>query len=164
MYKVSVNQNPEIEINVKNGKYFVNDLPADFDIVTNADGSYHALYEGKSYNIKVRDIKGDILTVDINNKITHTRIKNELEDRLTKMGMDKLSGSAMNELKAPMPGMVLKIIVKEGDQVKKGDSLLVLEAMKMENILKAPGDGVVSAIKVTLRDNVTKGQVLIQFS
>jgi biotin carboxyl carrier protein len=48
--------------------------------------------------------------------------------------------------------------------VQKGDPLLVLEAMKMENILKAPADGVVGSIKVGPRDNVTKGQVLVAFA
>jgi biotin carboxyl carrier protein len=79
------------------------------------------------------------------------------------MGMDKLQGNAMNELKAPMPGMVLKIMVNAGDEVKKGDSLLVLEAMKMENNIKALGDGVVTAIPIKAGDKVEKNQVLIKF-
>ena len=63
----------------------------------------------------------------------------------------------------PMPGMVLNVLVKEGDAVKKGDELLVLEAMKMENNIKAPGDGIVSEISVKSGDKVEKNQILIRF-
>ena len=163
MYKVSVNEHPEIEVNNVKGKFYVNGQPADFDIVSNTDGSFHALYQGRSYAIKVAEKQADTLTLVINNKKTKTRIKNELEDLLTRMGMDKISGNAMNELKAPMPGMVLKVMVKEGTEVKKGDSLLVLEAMKMENNIKAMGDGIVSQIPVKAGDKVEKNQVLIKF-
>jgi biotin carboxyl carrier protein len=62
-----------------------------------------------------------------------------------------------------MPGMVLKILITEGDQVKKGDALLVLEAMKMENIIKSPADGLVKKINAVQGTAVEKNQVLIQF-
>jgi biotin carboxyl carrier protein len=163
MYKVSVDEQPEIEITMVNGKYAINNLPSNFDIVTNSDGSFHVLYNGKSHHILVNESHEDTLKLEINKRKTETRIKNELEDLLTKMGMDKVSGSAMNELKAPMPGMVLKIHIQVGDQVKKGDSLLVLEAMKMENNIKALGDGIVSAIQIQAGDKVEKNQVMIQF-
>ncbi len=163
MYKVSVNNSPEIEVKLKDGLFLIDDKPSDFDIVTNTDGSYHALYQGKSYKINVLEEDAHSLTLKINNKKTTTRIKNDLEDLLTKMGMDKLAGNAMNELKAPMPGMVLKIMVNTGDEVKKGDSLIVLEAMKMENNIKALGDGIVSEISINAGDKVEKNQVLMRF-
>ena len=80
------------------------------------------------------------------------------------MGMSNATATKVNELKAPMPGLIVDIRVQPGQAVQKGDPLLVLEAMKMENILKAPTDGTVGSIKVTLRDNVQKGQVLVQFT
>ncbi len=92
------------------------------------------------------------------------QIKDRFDLLLDKLGMSNTTASKVNELKAPMPGLIVDIRVEPGHLVQKGDPLLVLEAMKMENILKAPGNGVVGAIKVGLRDNVTKGQVLIQFS
>jgi len=163
MYKVSVDEQPEIEITLINGKYAMNNVPSDLDIVSNSDGSFHVLYNGKSHQIKVSESQKDTLKLVINNRKTETRIKNELEDLLAKMGMDEVSGSAMNELKAPMPGMVLKIHVAVGEQVKKGDSLLVLEAMKMENNIKALGDGIVSTIRIQAGDKVEKNQVMILF-
>ena len=62
-----------------------------------------------------------------------------------------------------MPGMVLNILVTEGQDIKKGDPLIVLEAMKMENVLKSPTDGIVKKINVNKGIAVEKNQVLIQF-
>jgi len=61
-----------------------------------------------------------------------------------------------------MPGLILRMMVEEGQEVKKGDSLCVLEAMKMENVLKAAGDGVVKKIVVKEKTTVEKGQLMIQ--
>ena len=60
-------------------------------------------------------------------------------------------------------GLIVDVRVTPGQAVLKGDPLLVLEAMKMENILKAPTDGTIASIRVALRDSVQKGQVLVQF-
>ncbi len=67
------------------------------------------------------------------------------------------------KLAAKMPGMVLNILVDEGQEVKKGDALIVLEAMKMENILKSPVDGVIKKIAINKGVAVEKNQLLIQF-
>jgi biotin carboxyl carrier protein len=77
--------------------------------------------------------------------------------------MNNLNSQAAKEIKAPMPGLIFDIKVKEGDEVKKGDAVLILEAMKMENILKSPGDGTVKSIKIKKGQSVEKNQVLIQF-
>ena len=61
-----------------------------------------------------------------------------------------------------MPGLVLEIMVKAGDEVKKGDALLILEAMKMENVLKATGDGTVKSVSVSKGAPVDKGTILIE--
>lgn len=163
MYKISVNQKPEIEIRKQGQTYYLNGEAADFDIIKNNDGSFHALHNGTSYNIKVIDKYKHNLLIEINNKKYSIKLKNDLEDLLVKMGMENFLENTMNEIKAPMPGMVLKILINEGNEVKKGDNLIVLEAMKMENIIKATGEGVVKSIKVKQTDKVEKNQVLIQF-
>jgi len=68
----------------------------------------------------------------------------------------------MDNVKAPMPGLVLDILVEPGQSVQKGDNLLILEAMKMENIIKASGSGVVKNIPVHKKDAVEKNQLLIE--
>ncbi|MDB5143897.1 MAG: gcdC, partial [Mucilaginibacter sp.] len=69
----------------------------------------------------------------------------------------------VSEIKAPMPGLVLKLFVSEGTEVKKGDNLFILEAMKMENIIKSPADVTVKTVKIKPGDKVEKGQVLLTF-
>ncbi|GAA3948996.1 biotin/lipoyl-containing protein [Hymenobacter algoricola] len=143
-----------------NGEAFV------WDIVALGQGRYHILLEGRSYSAEV--ISADYTAKTFQLKIAGQQVEVEAKDRfdllLDKLGMSNVAASKVNELKAPMPGLIVDIRVVPGQTVQKGDPLLVLEAMKMENILKAPTDGTVGAIKVTLRDNVTKGQVLVQFS
>lgn len=163
MYKISVNEKSESEIKIENGQYFYNNSPVEIDIINNNDGSFHALHKGTSYNIHVLEKFKHNLVIELNGKKYNIKLKNDLEDLLEKMGMENLSDSFMAEIKAPMPGMVLKILVNEGDDVKKGDNLIILEAMKMENIIKATGEGKVTDIKVKQGDKVEKNQLLIKF-
>ncbi len=82
---------------------------------------------------------------------------------MDQMGFSSADAGKIKELKAPMPGLVIEIRVKAGDTVKKGDPIIVLEAMKMENVLKATGEGTVKSIEVQKSQSVEKGQVLIIF-
>ncbi|MEP6590125.1 MAG: biotin/lipoyl-containing protein [Gemmatimonadota bacterium] len=72
------------------------------------------------------------------------------------------SAAGSGILKAPMPGLVLRVAVREGDVVAAGDGLVVLEAMKMENELKAPAAGTVRTIRVAAGEAVEKGQPLLE--
>jgi biotin carboxyl carrier protein len=97
----------------------------------------------------------------VNNRIYDCEIKDQFDDLLKSLGLDNLNAKKINDIKAPMPGLVLKVLVTEGQEFKKGDNLLVLEAMKMENILKAPTDGIVKSIKIKPGDKVDKNEVLL---
>jgi biotin carboxyl carrier protein len=90
-------------------------------------------------------------------------LKDKFDVLLEKMGMSQSGVSKVNHIKAPMPGLIIDLKVSVGDRVKTGDHLLVLEAMKMENILKSPGEGVVKKVTVKKGDSVEKGQVLVDF-
>ncbi len=69
--------------------------------------------------------------------------------------------SAATAVKAPMPGLVVKVLVEEGDVIEQGQHVIILESMKMENELKSPRSGVVTAVKVSTGDSVEKDQILI---
>lgn len=79
------------------------------------------------------------------------------------MGFEIGATKKINEIKAPMPGLILSVDVKIGQEVKEDDSLLVLEAMKMENVLTSPRDGIIKYISITKGETVNKNQLLIEF-
>lgn len=90
-------------------------------------------------------------------------IRTAIDLLIEKMGMNLHSTSVADQLQSPMPGLVLKILVQAGDQLKKGDPILILEAMKMENILMADADVTVAEICTKEGDAVEKNQVLVRF-
>ena len=90
-------------------------------------------------------------------------VKDQHQQLLEKMGLSSLSKKKLKELKAPMPGLVVRILANEGDEIPKGGSLLVLEAMKMENIIKSPEEVTIASIEVSAGDAVEKNQSLIKF-
>jgi biotin carboxyl carrier protein len=101
--------------------------------------------------------------LSLNGKSVSVTLKEPLDDLLHSMGLDKLTTAKVTHVKAPMPGLVLNVLVEAGQEVKKGDKLLVLEAMKMENIIKAAGDGKVARIAVNKGQAVDKNQTLVEF-
>lgn len=100
-------------------------------------------------------------------RLNGKRIKGGFETRedlyLKRIGKAARVGAKTGGIKAPMPGLIRKISVAPGDVVEKGDTVFILEAMKMENLIKAPGDGVVKAIFVQPNAAVEKGQPLLEF-
>ena len=107
--------------------------------------------------------KDQLFVIKINGNISTIRIVKSVEKTIEKLGINKKSQQNINILKAPMPGLILKLMVKIGDQIKKGEALIILEAMKMENILSSPVDGIIKEIKVKPQQTVEKNNVLINF-
>ena len=101
--------------------------------------------------------------IKINGEISSIRLIKQVEKTIEKLGIQKGAQKNINILKAPMPGLILDVVVKESQRVKKGDSVIILEAMKMENILTSPVDGIVKEIKVNHQQTVEKNNILIKF-
>jgi biotin carboxyl carrier protein len=122
-------------------------------------------FNGKTFNGEVLDqnLEDHTLKLKLNHRVFEVKRKYALLDLISQMGLDKKKVKKLKELSSPMPGRVLKIMVKPGDQINIGDSLLSLEAMKMENILKSDGEGVVREIFINEEQVVDKGEVLIEF-
>ncbi len=98
------------------------------------------------------------------NGIKHSlKVEDDMDVLLKRLGMQRENGVKMNKLKAPMPGLVLQILIKKGQEIKKGDALVILEAMKMENSIKASTDAVVKKIVCKAGNAVEKNEVLIEF-
>ncbi|MCX6216691.1 biotin/lipoyl-containing protein [Spirosoma sp.] len=159
-------ETPSVSIDFMNGQPVVTGEPFDWDLVKLNDRTFHILHKNMSFTAEVIDLNSADKTVSlkINGHIHHVQLKDRFDLLLEKMGMSSVASSKVNELKAPMPGLIVGISVQPGDVIQKGDSLLILEAMKMENLLKAPGEGTVKSIRVNKGDRVEKGQVLVEFA
>ncbi|MBN7810339.1 acetyl-CoA carboxylase biotin carboxyl carrier protein subunit [Algoriphagus sp. H41] len=143
----------------------VNQKPIAWDLKWVEDRKIHLIRGQESIEAELLSIDRSTKTLQI--RIGHQTASLKLKDRfdllLEKMGMSANGNGSLKDIKAPMPGLILDLMVKPGDEVKKGDVLLILEAMKMENIIKSPGDGVVREVKISLRQSVEKNQVLVLF-
>ena len=104
-----------------------------------------------------------MFVIKVNNSVYSLSVRDKYDDLLKEMGIDLSAGPKLNDMKAPMPGLVLNVLVESGQTIKKGDAIVVLEAMKMENILKSPADGIVKKVHVTKGDKVEKNQVMVNF-
>jgi len=164
MLQITVNDNNSFSVKQEDGQWYLNDLPVEVDMQQQSNGLISILYNNKSYIalVEKKDIKNKELTLKIDGQVYKIGIKEPIDQLLASMGIDMKSMQKAEPIKAPMPGMVLKILVEPGQQINKGDGLVILEAMKMENILKAGSDATVKAIKVSERTAVEKGTVLIE--
>jgi biotin carboxyl carrier protein len=99
----------------------------------------------------------------VNSRLSRCEVIDEKTAKYAKLMGASLGAGKANVLKAPMPGLVVKVEVEIGQEVKKGDGLIIVEAMKMENELKASHKGKVKRIKVEQGQAVEKNQVLIEF-
>ena len=89
-------------------------------------------------------------------------VRTEADLLLERFGLDAGDAAAEREVRAPMPGLVLRVLAAPGDAVEAGDGLVVLEAMKMENELTAPADGTVASVHAAAGDAVGKGDLLVE--
>lgn len=137
-----------------------------WDLVKLTDRSVHILHQDRSYTAEILELNTAEKSVrlKINGHIHDVQLKDRFDLLLEKMGMSSAASAKVNDLKAPMPGLIVGFSVEPGDVVHKGDSLLILEAMKMENVLKASGTATVKTIRVGKGDRVEKGQVLVEFA
>ena len=164
MLKATIN-NQTFDIQSNKSEISVNSQPFKWDMVEIKDGNFHILYNNRSFNAEVleADYQSKSFLIKINKSKYSISLKDRFDILLDQLGMSNASAVKVNDLKAPMPGLIVDIKVQVGDTVKKGDTILILEAMKMENILKASGDGKIKAIKIVAKQNVEKNQVMIEF-
>lgn len=134
------------------------------DFQETSKGKFHLLKDNRSFSAEL--IKSDFInrsyTIKINSNTYNVEIDTSLDILIEEMGLSLGAAQVVNDIIAPMPGLILDVYVKEGEEVKEGDYLLVLEAMKMENTLTAPRDGVVKSVSVVKGKTVDKNQLLIE--
>lgn len=165
MYKVKVNDRFLFEIENKDSAFLVNGEQVQLDLSTLGHNYTHVLYQNRSFNTELVEINKaeKACKIKVNGNTYQISIEDQFDVLLKQLGLDNLAANKISEIKAPMPGLVLKVLVEENTAVKKGDNLLILEAMKMENILKSSTDGIIKKVLVKQGDKVEKNQILVQF-
>jgi biotin carboxyl carrier protein len=163
MTRAIVNGDKEFKIDYQSKGIFMDGLPVDWDMVKVDNNRFHILHQHKSYTVDVvsADHAAKAFVLKVNNKTCRVEIKDRFDDLLHELGMDSLQKAKVPDVKAPMPGLVVDVKVEAGNPIRKGDALVVLEAMKMENILKATADGTVKAVLVKKGSKVEKNEVLV---
>ena len=157
MYKIKVNTSYEFDVN----KEAVDQL----DAVETSTNQYHILHNNASIKAKILDTNIDKkqYRIKVNNNTYEVAISDALDQQITELGFAIGASKKVNNIKAPMPGLILEISVSEGKEVKEDDPLLILEAMKMENVINSPRDGIIKSIEVKQGDTVEKDSLLIEF-
>jgi biotin carboxyl carrier protein len=133
-------------------------LEVDFEPVS-GQPVFSLILDGKSYEAFVYQGEED-WEVLIRGKQYQVKVEDEREKRLKTAGGSGVSGGEFH-LKAPMPGLVVAVLIEEGQEVKKGQVMLILESMKMQNELKAPRDGVMGRVRVKAGESVEQRQTLL---
>jgi acetyl/propionyl-CoA carboxylase alpha subunit len=167
MFKIKVNNRKDITVEKVDGMNFLVDgKNISPDIVQIKDGLFHVILNNKSFNAEIvsHDPVEKTFEIKVNRNTYSLQVKDRYDDLLKELGMDTGNVRKAADLKAPMPGLVVEIAVKEGQQVKQGEKLVVLEAMKMENILKAPTDVTIRKVNVAKGNTVEKNEVLVLFT
>jgi len=131
---------------------------------------------GNQYDVQINDIEDNIADLEVNGtqyKVEiHQEVKKTKTPKLVRKpvqhtpgeGEIKKKSSAAKAVKAPLPGTIISIAVKEGDTVTKGQTLLVMEAMKMENNILAESAGTVTSIKISAGQSVLQDDVLVEIA
>ncbi len=150
---------------VDGNTWLIDDKEVSADVHRVSDKEFHVLLDGTSYRafVEKTDPETKEVVLIVNGERLALKAKGRYEDLLESLGMSSMASAKAKDLKAPMPGLVLEVAVKPGQEVEEGDTLLVLEAMKMENVIKASAAGVVTEVKIAAGDSVEKGQVLVGF-
>lgn len=135
--------------------------------------SYKFTIDGNKFEVDIVQIEGNIAKIEVNGTTFNVEIHRQVQAVKTPVlvrpavkepqkQIEKKVGGAKTSVKAPLPGIILKFLVKPGDAVQKGQKLFIMEAMKMENEIKAERDGVIMAIKVTEGQSVLQEEVIME--
>ena len=165
MYKITGKQSFDVTPTEGKSEGLLNGDFYSLDIEKVDAQTWHILKDNMSYYVQwiERNDEAKTYTLKVNGSLIILEAKNEFDILLEKMGMANVGSAKVSKLKAPMPGKVLDVLVTVGQEVVKGDGLVILEAMKMENVLKADDVCVVKSVNVSIGEAVEKNNVLIEF-
>lgn len=137
--------------------------------------NYKFTISGNTYEVEILDVEGDMAKIEVNGTPYLVEIHKEVKAAKTptlvrpvlrepQKNIDKKEGGPKVEIKAPLPGIIMQVMVRPGDKVQKGQKLIMMEAMKMENEIKADNDGEIISVKVSPGQSVLQDEVLIEMN
>ena len=162
MLKVTIND-ISFSVQIQNNQIVIDEKQWEGDVIKVGENLYHLIRDSKSYLIELLSVEKKSVHLKINGVTFEAKVQDKYDQLLEKLGMQQSNNSGSQDIRAPMPGMILDVLVEQGQTVSKGDKLLILEAMKMENVIKSEGDGLIRGVPVEKGMSVEKNQVLIQF-
>lgn len=161
-FEARISEEPiEVEISEKDHSFKSGDLEGKFEFIT-TNGRKLLRIGTKLYKIDNVSYDGSDIEFSINGDWVKVSVKDEQELLLDRLGFKTGNAVAEGSLKSPMPGKILDILVAEGDEVTKGQPVVILEAMKMENELKAAIDGTVTSITVETGQSLEKNSPILE--
>ncbi|NWF88599.1 MAG: biotin attachment protein [Ignavibacteriaceae bacterium] len=141
-------------------KVVFNGEELNFEIFELVNNVYFLRIEEKLYKFTCTHIKNENIVLYSNNEKYEFTALTRLQDKAKELLSQKKDYHHLLEIKAPMPGMILKIKKQIGDEINQGEPVLILEAMKMENEIRSPGKGILKQIFVREGNTVEKGTIL----
>jgi biotin carboxyl carrier protein len=157
-------QELDVFIDSLDGKGKFEGKPFNIDIDRAPGHFYHLEKDGKIYNVQILPGDDDKKPkIRVNGLSYDSELIDKYDELVKKLGMENLTKVEIKELKSPMPGLVIKLDVKAGDVIAKGDPIMILEAMKMENIIKSRGEGKIAEVLVKQGQAVEKNELLVRF-
>lgn len=153
-------------LNINAGQYTFQITTADNMLKDLDSDNQYVLDNGKSKIVYINEIDHELkrYQIQIDGRSYQVQLSDVVDQQILAMNLKSKKSNQLKELRAPMPGMVRQVNVGVGSQVDLGDSLFILEAMKMENLLKSPVNGIVSDLYVKPGESVEKNQILLSFS
>ncbi len=150
-------------INSEKEFLITNEDSSTLDLLRLEGNNYHLIRNNVTYHMEVLErYSNKEYKIRIQNRIYHVDLQDALDQTVEQLGLAIKIQHKVSEIKAPMPGTVLEVLVTEGQTIQKGDALVILEAMKMENIIKAAGDGVIASINILKGSTVDKNEVMLK--
>jgi biotin carboxyl carrier protein len=144
--------------------YVFEDIDGKLDLISTGPGRFHVIKNNQSYNAELVEANYNAKTfaIKVNGKVYEIKLEDQYDMLVERLGLHVAQQQQVKDIMAPMPGMVLEVSVEAGQEVSEGAPLLILEAMKMENVIKSPGDGIVKTVHIKQGQAVDKNQLLIE--
>lgn len=137
----------------------------ELDLFKQQGNIFHLIHENNSHQADLvdSDFLNRAYSIRVNSNIYNVKIQRPIDEVVHKMGYALRSAKTVDSIKAPMPGIIIDLKVEKGQKVKKGDTLLILEAMKMENAIVSPKDTTIKDVYTIVGETVDKNKLLIDF-